>query len=160
MMGPRPIPASIRMFRYVQKTESCWLWTGCKDRRGYGQTTSNRKHAAAHRVSYEATYGPIPPGLFVCHKCDVPSCVNPEHLFLGTAADNAADRVSKGRSVVGEKVRGAILDSASVISLLDDVRNGMRMPAAAKKYGVAYGTVYAIVTGVNWKHIPRSQEAA
>lgn len=79
---------------------TCWLWTGFKTRLGYGYIRGGRKSPPmiASRVSFRLyVTDPIPSGLFVCHKCDNPSCVNPDHLFLGTAKDNTRDCISKGR---------------------------------------------------------------
>jgi len=89
---------------YTAVPESgCWLWMGCCDKYGYGQISVKRKAKAAHRVSWELHNGPIPKRLLVCHKCDVQSCVNPEHLFLGTQKDNIRDCISKGRFKGGNK---------------------------------------------------------
>ena len=80
----------------------CWLWTKSLRGNGYGQFTHpDRKQEGAHRVAYRAYRGPIPDGMMVCHRCDVPSCCNPDHLFLGTAKDNAVDMVRKGRANPG-----------------------------------------------------------
>ena len=85
-----------RFFAKVEKTESCWIWTGSQ-LRGYGQFWLGGKLHIAHRVSWVLHVGPIPFGLHALHKCDNPSCVNPEHLFLGTAKTNVHDMMDKGR---------------------------------------------------------------
>lgn len=81
--------------------DACWEWRGTRDQDGYGlkglRRAGKRKIVKAHRMMWELTVSSVPDGLFVCHKCDNPGCVRPEHLFLGTAKDNAADMQSKGR---------------------------------------------------------------
>lgn len=82
-------------------TEECWTWTGARNRVGYGLFWGRieKRWLRAHRVSWEMANGPIPDGLFICHHCDNPPCVNPGHLFLGTQKDNMADCAAKGRVV-------------------------------------------------------------
>ena len=86
-----------RFFQKVNKTDSCWLWIGAKNNKGYGSFRFNNKNMSAHRFSYQNFKGEIPEGLYVCHDCDIPACVNPEHLTLGTPKYNNKDMVSKNR---------------------------------------------------------------
>lgn len=87
----------------IGKPDQCWIWTGGKNRQGYGVFAINRKSTLAHRVSFSLHVGPISEGMMVCHSCDNPSCVNPDHLWLGTAQDNTDDMFKKGR---GKKAFG------------------------------------------------------
>ena len=83
---------------YIPVPESgCWLWLGGTSRHGYGQLGGHRKNVLAHRAFYVAHKGEMPAGVCVCHKCDTPLCVNPDHMFLGTQKDNAIDRERKNR---------------------------------------------------------------
>jgi hypothetical protein len=93
-------PILDRLMDKVVKAESgCWLFMGCKLKSGYGKIARTRgKPVFAHRVAYEEMVGPIEAGSYVLHKCDNPSCVNPDHLFTGSAKDNWLDARSKGRN--------------------------------------------------------------
>lgn len=85
--------------RFIPEPNSgCWLWDGHVDRMGYAVLSIRSRFINGHRVMWEWRNGPIPKGMHVCHKCDVPSCINPDHLFLGTHADNMADKMRKGRA--------------------------------------------------------------
>ena len=102
--GPIPTDSEIRFWKYVKKSEGCWIWTGAKKQGGYGVITVYRdedlrthKRMLAHRLSWEIHNGKILDGLCVCHHCDNPPCVNPAHLFLGTMLDNTLDCYKKGR---------------------------------------------------------------
>jgi hypothetical protein len=83
--------------------DDCWNWKGWRDKDGYGQIKIGRKGILAHRAAYQFFTGKIPDGLLICHKCDNPSCVNPNHLFLGTQKDNIQDAVKKGRMAANDK---------------------------------------------------------
>ena len=101
----KTIPIKDRFWTKVNKTEECWEWIATKNRYGYGIITIGKvgmgksgKAFMAHRISYELTYGEFDKSLFVCHHCDNPSCVRPDHLFLGTQTDNMRDCANKGRT--------------------------------------------------------------
>lgn len=134
----------------------CLLWQGALDRKGYGhfRKTRQRVQVLAHRYAWEAANGPIPDGLLVCHKCDVPRCVNVEHLFLGTAKDNIHDMLRKGRGRAGDKPGeesgSAKLTNEQVLAIRASAEIS-RIVAA--RYGVALQTIYAIRKRKTWKHI-------
>jgi hypothetical protein len=97
----RNVPIEKRFWSKVKKVDGCWEWIGVKARNGYGLFTVSGRRLGAHRVVYTLIRGEIPEGFCVLHQCDNPGCVNPEHLFLGTNADNVADRNAKGRTARG-----------------------------------------------------------
>lgn len=122
----------------------CWIWTGWRCSSGYGEININGKKLRAHRVMFEQRYGPIPPGLFICHHCDNPPCCNPDHLFLGTAKDNSADMVRKGRTGIrncprpsnrGSKNGNCRMSEEDVARLRADRAIGMKLDELALKYG-------------------------
>lgn len=92
-----PIEQRIELNSIPEPNSGCWLWLGSVSRKGYGKAISGGRGYQMHRVAWERAHGSIPAGLYVCHKCDVPSCVNVDHLFLGTHTDNMRDMVAKGR---------------------------------------------------------------
>ena len=135
----------------------CHVWTGAVTSKGYGKLAANRKWILAHRFSYEKTYGPFSREMLVCHSCDVPSCVNPDHLFLGTYADNAQDKENKNRGnhAYGLKHGRAKLTETDVLALRSIVASGeMSAYAAAKKFGVDPKTAKDIVSRKLWNHLP------
>lgn len=97
--GPRPTDERTRFFALIAKGDGCWTWTGATNRRnGYGYfKRRDRRQMNTHRVAWEFAHGPIPDGLCVCHHCDNPRCVRPDHLFLGTQRENMQDMKAKGR---------------------------------------------------------------
>lgn len=95
---PPARPPEIRFWEKVQKGAGCWVWTASLNGTGYGQFSIHNKPVRAHRYAYELLNGPIPAGKRVCHTCDNPPCVRPDHLFIGTAKDNTLDMIRKGRN--------------------------------------------------------------
>ena len=139
----------------------CWLWTAHIADSGYGTMYFSGKQQPAHRASWILFRGRIPAGKIVCHKCDVRACVNPEHLFLGTHADNAADMKRKGRSAFGVKSHSCKLDSEAVLkirALLAEDR--LYMTEIARMFGVSDGTVRDIKKGKRWSHIQATESNA
>jgi len=128
----------------------CWEWAGWTNLRGYGQMAISGHIVLAHRLSFEMCNGRIPSGLCVLHKCDNPPCVNPEHLFLGTRADNVADKKAKGRcSRLGRrKLRPE--DVFAVRSLLE---SGLTLEKIASIFGVQKACIHKIKAGKTWGHL-------
>lgn len=141
-----------RFWARVQKSDGCWLWTGSKGPTAYGTLEVNYKQMAAHRFSYELHYGPIPAGLFACHRCDTPLCVRPDHLFLGTPADNSRDMVQKGRTTPNQRARGKV-DPATVAEIRRRVEAGELQISIADEFGLDRSTVYNIVHRRTWKNV-------
>jgi hypothetical protein len=109
-----------------------------------------RKNLRAHRAAYEVYVGPIPVGMLVCHTCDNPKCVNPDHLWLGTEADNTTDKVRKGRGRHGESMTLSKLSNAAVREIR---ASHMSIYEAAEKFGVSPVTAWKARTGLTWKRI-------
>jgi len=135
-----------RFWMQVKKTKTCWLWISHTNKKGYGQIRVNGKIVKAHRFSYQQFIGPIPEGLHVLHKCDIPNCVNPKHLWIGTNFDNQQDSARKGRS-------------SNCKLTPDDVREiRKRHPNEkgidlAKEFNVSGSLIGMIASGKRWSHI-------
>lgn len=142
-----------RFWSKVDKSGECWEWCGSCSR-GYGTIRIGKQVRRANRVAYELTYGDIPEGSFVCHKCDNALCVRPEHLFLGTVSDNNADMLQKGRQVRGEAHGGNKLTQEQVIAIRAEYVPGLvGCTTLGKKYGVSKSAIEKIIKGKMWKHI-------
>lgn len=145
----------------VSKTEGngCWEWQGAKHRRtryGYADHVWQKKKITAHRLSWILSVGPIPQGMMVCHHCDNRPCVRPDHLFLGTAADNAADRDAKGRArggrLPGENNGFSKLTAAQVQAIRERHALGtVTQRDIALEFGIGQTSVSRIVRGVRWR---------
>lgn len=165
-------PLLIRFERRVDKggPNGCWLWNGFRDNRGYGRFHGTR----SHRVSWQLLRGPIPEGMDICHHCDNPPCCNPDHLFVGTHAENMADYAKKGlwkpRPVPRgdahhtrrhpELVKRGALNGMAKLSE-DSVREirrvfalgGKSKVALAAEFGVTRTLIYLVVTNQAWRHV-------
>jgi hypothetical protein len=156
-------PLKDRFWRYAaEQGLDCWLWTGARSKTGYGVINSGGKGGQAlkaHRVSWELHRGPIPDGMHVCHHCDTPLCVNPDHLFLGTMRDNMRDCAQKGRydrmkRPKGERHGLSLLTEAAVVAIRDEyTATKPSHRVLAERYGVDRSTITQIVSGKTWRHL-------
>jgi hypothetical protein len=162
----------VRFWAKVRKCsgDGCWPWTGGKisSKRPYGVLQFNRrapgerrgvylirKSYKAHRISWQIHFGPIPDGLFVCHKCDNPPCVRPDHLFLGTALENRHDAMKKGR-LTGptNSFGGARLTENQVREIRQlAADHAMTYKQLCAKYGVTQPTIWEIIKRHSWRHV-------
>lgn len=138
-----------RFWSKVEKSDGCWIWKGAITQ-GYGRfwVADQRRLVAAHRISYEFAFGKFDAALLVCHTCDNPRCVRPDHLFLGTHEENMHDMVLKGRN---SNQRGR-LTAGQVVELL---ASNETVTALALRFGVGRPTIYKIRSGKIWKSVPR-----
>ena len=152
-----------RFWSKVQKSRGCWEWIGSRTKKNYGQFRKQKvpgrkkKNVQAHRWAYANTIGPIPKGLFVCHHCDNPPCVNPKHLFLGTHRDNMLDMRKKGRGnkfFGGGGFRFSKLTKANVVKIRRlYVPKKFGHDRTAKMFGVHPTTVGLAIRRITWKDI-------
>jgi hypothetical protein len=155
-------PIADRFWEKVLVRDGCWGWTGDTNGVGYGslhirrRLENYRKNLYAHRISWEIHNGPIPAGLFVCHRCDNPSCCNPAHLFLGTNTDNMRDCSARGRqngpakSLPGIKNGNAILDDEKVREIRLSDKRGVDL---ARQFSVHKSLITAIRKRKAWAHV-------
>lgn len=162
------VPLYKRFWESLDTSQDCWLWTGAKGPKGYGHIVVDTRHTYAHRYSYELANGPIPEGKMVLHKCDNRLCCNPSHLYVGTAADNTADMVRRGRCTSGlvsrfhldpDCERGELNPYAKLTN--DKVRQiraryaegGISQAKLARAFSVCQMTIWHIVNRKTWTHI-------
>lgn len=160
----RRSPATKRtiMSRFLEKIEydtngGCWLWAGYVTPLGYGKmgicTDGEPRTWLVHRVAWMLFREGDPGALCVCHRCDVPACCNPNHLFLGTKADNTADMVAKGRAAFGAKSGSAKLTEEDVREILSLRGSGLSQREIGERFGVIQQNINLIMLGKRWAHI-------
>lgn len=152
MTTPTDMEAGFWKRIYEEPNTGCWLWSGASDR-GYGRLRVNGRVYKAHRVAWMVCRGEIPSGTHVCHHCDNPPCCNPDHLFLGSDADNVADKIRKGRMRRGVDMPGAKLDPDKVREIRGRTAAGETQNAIARALGVSPAAISHVLDGRNWKHV-------
>jgi hypothetical protein len=135
-----------KVVKYPNYIDCCWVWSASLHPEGYGRLSVGGKTQKAHRVAYEIYKGSIPDGLCVCHTCDNPACVNPNHLFLGTVADNNADKAEKSRAAKK-------LNANLVKDIKDALSNGASLKSLAKLFQVSPSMIVKIKHNRNWKGV-------
>lgn len=153
-MSGLTIAQRLERYSIPEPNSGCQLWLG-DARSGYGRLKVGGRMRSAHRLAWQLSNGDIPAGMNVLHKCDVPACINPDHLFLGTQIDNIVDMVAKGRqsrsgAPPGEGHPCVKLNESQVRAIREDRR---RLRTIAAEYGVSFGTIWAVRSGKRWKHI-------
>lgn len=141
-----------RFEKKFRVTPGCWVWTSYRDKDGYGGFSIEHVTFRAHRVAYMMYVGEIDDGMLICHKCDNPSCVNPDHLYQGTQQKNMRDMRSKNRGAINNGVLcgGSKLSESQVLEIRSLKQS---QSAIARKYGVAQSTISLIVNRKTWTHI-------
>lgn len=142
--------------RIFYSPDGCWLWTGQRRKEdNYGLIKIDGRLTRVHRVSYETFKGPIPNGLFVCHYCDMPLCINPDHLFLGTLQDNNLDMYRKGRNYKssGDQNPRSKLREADIPKIIEMRNSGMYYYQIAFLFGVGPNAIRDIFNGRTWSHL-------
>lgn len=152
---PPAIPLEERFWAKVdvRGLGECWEWRAGRFHDGYGYIRGDRHGPSlrAHRVSWELHYGRVPNGLFVCHHCDNPPCVNPRHLFLGTPLENTRDAAVKGLLPTGEKNAAARLTERQAVEIRSLHRAGANQYQLAELFGVSQSTISRTVNGRHWR---------
>ncbi len=156
MSSAMSIAEKLERHSIPEPNSGCLLWMGACVRNGYGYLGHKRKCLRAHRAAYAEVHGPIPDDLYVLHKCDVPACINPGHLFLGTHDDNMADRKAKDRNK-GRGKRGGWMNATKTLTAeqIPGIRSDPRSNIViGNEYGVTGPTISDVKRRVSWKHIP------
>lgn len=151
----KTLPPETEQYVIPEPNSGCWLWLGAVDWDNYGVAWDYelKRNARAHRLVYELLVGPIPKGKVLLHRCDNPCCVNPDHLQVGTTADNNADCKAKGRNAAGVRHPMNKITAAQALEIRES-----KLPtrATAAKFGVSQALVSHIRTGRLWKNLEAS----
>lgn len=146
--------------KVVINKNDCWLWNGGRYKRKNGNKSYGRfetklfpEEYLAHRISFLLFKGPIPESMFICHICDVENCVNPDHLFIGTAEANIKDMILKNRQASGENNGSSKLKEYEVLAIRKSYSNGISLHDLAEKYNVYNTCIYKVIKRESWKHI-------
>jgi len=143
-----------RLLSHVRKTANgCWECNLAKVGIGYAKMTISGKSFRAHRVAYELFKGEIPEGMFILHDCDNPSCVNPEHLHLGTQTENMRERSQRGRAPTAEKNHNTKLTEEKAARIKNSLRSGVGIRKLSREYGVARNAISNIRDGRAWAYV-------
>lgn len=150
-----------RLWEKTANGPGCWMWLGAVTNRYGILRDADGRGRRTHRVAWEVTNGPIPPGMYVCHRCDTPLCVRPDHLFLGTSQDNHADMVAKGRHRVsplpGCSNPRSKLRPDQVRRIRDRLRAGESAPSIARDFPVCTSVVQMIRSGKHYSSVPDNE---
>ena len=132
---------------------TCWIWNKSCGPQGYGKISIDHKDIRAHRLSWELHHGPIPDGMLVCHHCDVPECVNPDHLFLGTAKDNTQDSIKKGRMtrMRSEDAYAVKLTRGKVAKIRQLRASGISYQGIANRFNVGPTCIMRVCKHITWR---------
>lgn len=149
-------PVEERLWAKVIKTDTCWLWQGARSDFGHGYIAIGGRgdgRIGVHHLSYTLHFGAVPDGLWVLHRCDIPNCVRPDHLFVGTRQDNIDDMVAKGRGARGAANGAAKLTESDVRLIRDLLEGGEGPTAIGRRFGVTDKVVRQIHRGQTWRHV-------
>lgn len=168
----KEFPMSIAKTRFdsrVIRSEGCWRWGGSTNTKGYGRIKINGQDILAHRLAWTLHKGEIPSGMLICHKCDNPVCVNPDHLFIGTQRDNIRDAAAKGRIASGERhgmntrpdrrsfgsANGQSKLSENSVAFIKTAHKNRSVSnrQLARQFGVSESLICMINRGIRWRHI-------
>jgi hypothetical protein len=143
-----------RFFKAIAEVHSCWVWTGRRDRSGYGQMRVKGREYRAHRISFLIfNPGADMHGQMVLHSCDNPRCVNPAHLSLGDGKENSRQCVERNRQAKGSRVPSSKLDESEALEIRALVEAGMRSADVMRAYGITRNAIDCLINRVTWKHV-------